>query len=192
VASLEELKAVLPSLALVEPGPRFTQEILRATTLLPAHPDSWPYSWSDLREFWVKLIRRPRICFEAAYLGTVAGVLVLNLPLPKLPVGVVETAHSAQPKGLLQPLLHSAKQLAADAADFEKKSADSLRGTIRRGGTGFTQEFSRETEGLSALWHRLSDEVIAWFQHLEQSLPRAEEKKSETDEPSSSAARSSH
>jgi len=192
MASLVELKAVLPALCEVEPGPRFTQEILRVTTHLPV-PDPWLPSWAVLRERWMKLIRRPRICFEAAYLGTVAGVVVLNLPLPKLSVkaGVVEIVRDARPEGLLQPLVHSARHLVADVADFERRSADSLRGAVRRGGVGLSQELSREAEGLDALWHRVSGEVIAWFQGLGRSLPQGTKKRVEAGEPSASSARSS-
>ena len=73
LASLEELQTLLPALALLQPPAAFTAEVLRAT--LPTEPPSF----SDT---CLRLLCRPRICLEAAYLGTVAGMLTLSLPLP--------------------------------------------------------------------------------------------------------------
>jgi len=70
--------AVLPAMVQVDPGPWFTQRVLRATLHLPRP--------SGLRATWARLMHRPRICLEAAYLGAAGSLLGLWLPMPSLNV----------------------------------------------------------------------------------------------------------
>lgn len=91
VAALRELPTILPSFQALEPGPAFTGAVLQATL---------PPDLPSFKTTWLRLARRPRICLEAAYLGTVAGILTLNAPLP----GLRTLADSALVANLGQPL----------------------------------------------------------------------------------------
>jgi len=169
VLGLQELDAVLPGLALVEPGPRFTREVLRATSRDPI-ARKHPYSWSELREFWWRLFRRPRICFEAAYLGTVAGVLVFNLPHPTWHAGhaVLEVAQEAQPGSRVRPLLQSARRLAVAAVGCERRGEGALRVTVQRGLAVVEAGAGRQLRGMSALWQNFSGEMTERVRRLKQ------------------------
>jgi len=112
VAALGEASALLPSLAQADPGPWFTQRVLRATVRAPR---------DDARAVWWKLMHRPRICLEAAYLGAAGGLMGLYLPLPglhKVPV-IVESVSVA-------PL----QRAAAGLVRAELRTAASLRRSV--------------------------------------------------------------
>lgn len=75
VAALGAAVLMLPRFAEADPGPWFTPQVLRATTRAP-RPAS--------RVWWERLLRRPRIALEAAYLGAMAGFIGFNLPATTL------------------------------------------------------------------------------------------------------------
>lgn len=85
VATLRAAEARLPELRAVDPGPWFTQRVLRACRPAPA-----PSLWS-------RLLHRPRFALEAAYVGGALAFLLLRLPLPGRPEGL----GAAPVKGLI-------------------------------------------------------------------------------------------
>jgi len=76
VATLRAAEARLPELRAVDPGPWFTQRVLRA-----CRPAPTPSLWS-------RLLHRPRFALEAAYVGGALVFLLLRLPLPGRPEGL--------------------------------------------------------------------------------------------------------
>jgi anti-sigma factor RsiW len=79
---LVELRTDLPKLAEIEPDSDFAMAVLAATLgrNQPVRP------WLDsVQAWWQKLFQRPRIAWEAAYLGTllVLGIF-LTTPIPKV------------------------------------------------------------------------------------------------------------
>ena len=76
VARLREARAVLPGFATVDPGPWFAARVLRACAQRP-QPSRWQ-----------RLIHRPRIALESAYLGAALGFVGMCLPLPGHPEGL--------------------------------------------------------------------------------------------------------
>jgi anti-sigma factor RsiW len=76
VAALRAAEVRLPALRAADPGPWFTQRVLRACRPAPA-----PSLWS-------RLLQRPRFALEAAYVGAALGYLLLSLPLPGRPEGL--------------------------------------------------------------------------------------------------------
>lgn len=116
LASLEELQAVLPTLALADPGPALTAQVLQAT--LPAAPPTF-------RSTWIRLMRRPRICLEAAYLGAVAGFISLHAPLPPLPnlAGSALIMRLGTPAGRLAPAFQSSQAKVKDCGNRVARTA---------------------------------------------------------------------
>jgi hypothetical protein len=75
----DALLADLPSLAEWDPGPGFTERILRCTSQKPPS-GVW-------HERWLAIVRRPRFAWEAAYVATLCFVLALGNPLRALETG---------------------------------------------------------------------------------------------------------
>ncbi len=76
VATLRAAERDLPALRAAEPGPWFTQRILRACRPAP------------MASLWSRLLHRPRFALEAAYVGAALAFLLLMWPLPGRPGGL--------------------------------------------------------------------------------------------------------
>jgi len=140
VAALRSSQEVLPALVHANPGPWFTQRLLRATTHQTARPSLW----------W-KLMHRPRIALEAAYLGAAASLMGSYLPLP--------TPHLTQKvPALIQPLGASAQRVAGQLAQVERRTTGSLRQAL-------LPQAPPSAVALPAksLWQRASARVRAWL-----------------------------
>lgn len=126
VAALATLQATLPTLAQAEPGPWFTQRVLRATRQAPDQRTSAPRP-ANPGDLWRQLMRRPRIALEAAYLGAAAGLMGIHLPLPVPDLDLRVPA-------LVQPLGASAQRVASrleQVAQAERRTAQSLQEGLR-------------------------------------------------------------
>lgn len=136
VEALASLRIDLPALAQVDPGPWFTQAVLRATR-------HQPIRWSaDLRDLWWRLMHRPRIALETAYLGAAAGLVGIYLPLPALTPRV---------PALVQPLGDSALRVAGQLAQVERRTSASLHRSLRPIVSPRPTQLPR-----GSLWQRLS------------------------------------
>jgi hypothetical protein len=80
-AGLDAILRGLPVLADMDPGPGFTERVLRATSMT-RDPVGWRARASA---GWRALVRRPRFAWEAAYVATVCWVLLFGNP-----VGAIE------------------------------------------------------------------------------------------------------
>ena len=136
VEALASLRIDLPALAEVDPGPWFTQAVLRATRHQPIRRSA------DLRDLWWRLMHRPRIALETAYLGAAAGLVGIYLPLPALTPRV---------PALVQPLGDSALRVAGQLAQAERRTSASLQRSLRPIVTPRSAPPSR-----GSLWQRLS------------------------------------
>jgi anti-sigma factor RsiW len=156
VSALAASQRVLPRLAHLDPGPWFTQRVLRATVHQRAQPSTW----------W-KLMHRPRIALEAAYLGATAGLLGLSLPLPS-------TGLAAKVPALVQPLGASVQRVAGQVVQAEQRSARSLQqGLLPKA------LLAKAPEGSGSLWQRLSTQLkvsLRRFHKAPQPPARPEEK----------------
>jgi anti-sigma factor RsiW len=153
VETLAELQRVLPALAAPDPGPWFTQRVLRATVRAPR---------GEARTLWATLIRRPRICLEAAYLGLAGGMMGM-LALPSLPTLNVP--------GLLAPALVQVQAV--------QRSVEPVKAPFIRMGTQAVQAGQRTRASLARCLHlgqipapdppplqRLTAWVSSWFKDL--------------------------
>lgn len=74
VAALRASARLLPALAEADPGLGFTARVLGATAQAPGPAAS----------AWTRLLRRPRIALELAYLAAAAGILAFHSPAGRL------------------------------------------------------------------------------------------------------------
>jgi anti-sigma factor RsiW len=127
VAALREMDLVLPTLAQVDPGPWFTQRVLRVTVHAPRRDFGF-----RLRIAWSRLLHRPRIALETAYLGAAAGMIGLHLPLPALPStpSVPTLVHTLSPSRLVQPLQAPAQRVVGSVLQAEQRTAAALKRTF--------------------------------------------------------------
>ncbi|HEX9008758.1 MAG TPA: zf-HC2 domain-containing protein, partial [Holophagaceae bacterium] len=150
VRILAESGKLLPALAEADPGPWFTQRVLRSTSRRPAARGT------DARTAWRRLLHRPRIALEAAYLGAVAGMMGLYAPVPwhrLVPPAQVWTA----------PLQGPAQRLTRVVVRTERHTAAALRRTFLP---------LRETAP-AGLWRRAVAKVRGWLKRLEAALKPA-------------------
>jgi predicted anti-sigma-YlaC factor YlaD len=145
VAGLRELEAVLPAFTDLDPGPAFTAEVLEAT--LPAAQPSF-------RGTWIRLVRRPRLCLEAAYLGTVAGILTLHAPLPVWRAAPTTLARLAAPVERVTPLIQSGH---TQARACEQKAAATV---------------VRQVHKARSLWTGMMASVRAWLARFQAKFQR--------------------
>lgn len=178
VTALTEMKRVLPTLAQVDPGPWFTQRILRATLHAPRRDSAF-----NLRAAWFKLLHRPRIALEIAYLGAAAGMMGLYLPHPTLPEAgsLPAIVRTLSPQHLVQPLLAPAKRVAGAVMQAEKRTSTALKGA-------FLPKEGLEIQAASgqSRWQLMSYKVLTWLKRAAGSLhssAKAEEKSSKPANP---------
>ncbi len=152
VGALATLRATLPTLAQADPGPWFTQAVLRATRQY--RPQEIAPPDPSLRDLWRRLMHRPRIALEAAYLGAAAGLMGVYLPTPLPDLALKVPA-------LAQPLGDSAQQAANKLLRMEQRTAISLEQRLRpMVPTRPDPQVGRQ------LWRQASTRVHAWWQRL--------------------------
>lgn len=154
VHALTVSHAVLPRLAQLEPGPWFAQRVLRATV-----------HQTERHSTWWKLMHRPRIALEAAYLGAAAGLMGSYLPLP--------SPHLAtRVPALVQPLGASVQRVVGQVVAAERRTSTSLQ-------EGLVTKVSAPAAASNGLWQRWSTKVkdrLQRFRKSPQPAARAEEK----------------
>lgn len=142
VETLAGLQVDLPAMAQADPGPWFTQAVLQATRHQPIRRGA------DLRDLWWRLMHRPRIALETAYLGAAAGLMGIYLPLP-----------APRVPALVQPLGDSALRVMCQVTQAERRTSASLQRSLRPIVTPRPALLSR-----GSLWQRLSSWVKARLQ----------------------------
>ncbi len=148
ISALEMLHQALPGLAAVDPGEAFLAGVLQRTRA----PLTESYRSGDpFLSGWTRLMRRPRVALEAAYLATAAGLILAQLPLPgsSRPAGSTlaslvrthprtSTVWAQVPMQGMSRAVHASRARFLDAKNIARTSRPS----------GFTQRFA-ET------WQRL-------------------------------------
>jgi len=159
VSALRKLTTMLPSLAEADPGPLFLRDVLAATSRNPLWQSAaQPFSWQDLGERLMRLLRRPRIAFEAAYVGTLAGFLFVSFPGSRLSPGPGETEFLRLPA----PVIHAAG-IAERAADSGREQLREIGHRARRVEAGFSKACRHRSEDLGRRWKSLSRELGSRF-----------------------------
>lgn len=158
IAALGTLRTVLPTLASLDPGPGFTQAVVQATAHRAPRLTISPPSFHAT---WTRLMRRPRICFEAAYLGTAAGILALNVPASTLrqladPSHLTALAH---PRAAVAPVVQAAK---VQALAFETGQRQAVHAAAEKGGQAVANRVAR----VKAFGRRLLAVLKGWGERL--------------------------
>jgi len=102
---LVRMSETLPELAEVEPDPAFLPDVLRATLPARVRAGRRLAAWS---ESWRRLLQRPRIAWEGAYLGTIVMVLLFGVPgspLAAVPRQALELARTDPAHELKAPVV---------------------------------------------------------------------------------------
>jgi len=88
----EQLDADLPCLASMEPNAAFLGDVLAATTG-SRRVALWQQvaGRAKLAELWQRLVTRPRLALEGAWVGALALVLITGIQAPRLDASPVET-----------------------------------------------------------------------------------------------------
>jgi anti-sigma factor RsiW len=153
VKALELSADVLPALAQADLGPWFAQRVLQATTRAPRESARRPY---DLRAAFIRLMHRPRIAVEAAYLGAAASLMGLYLPtsMPFHAKAVVSSAYTTvSPSRWTQPLKTPAQRVMGQVIQAERRTAESLQ-----------QAFSPNSDAhAKGLWQRGMAKLRKWL-----------------------------
>lgn len=160
VAALVECQATLPQLVEVNPGPWLTQRVLRATVHQP--PPRF-----DLNHAWQRLMHRPRIALEAAYLGAAASLMGIYLPIP------TPTFASRVP-ALVQPLSASAHRVVDQMVQVERRTTTSVQQRVAP-----METLQQAPSTVRRLWLRITTRIkTAWqgFRKTQPVPPKAEEK----------------
>ncbi|HJV48074.1 MAG TPA: zf-HC2 domain-containing protein [Geothrix sp.] len=163
VEVLAQTQALLPGMAELDPGPWFTQRVLRATVHQPPRPDF------DLGRAWSQLMHRPRIALEAAYLGAAASLMGLYLPLP---TSSLTTKVPALVQPLIQPLGASAQRIAGRVIQVEQRTTAALQQ-----GRPPLASLQQTAQGAKGLWQRWRARFKARLQAFHQAPSRPVEKK---------------
>ena len=138
VRALAASKAVLPAMAEVDPGPWFTQRVVRMTSRRPVERGF------DARARWQRLMHRPRIALETAYLGAVLGLMGVQAPVPW---------HSLRTPALVRNLSAPAQRVVGEVAQGGRRAAASLRRIVP----------TRAEASPASLWQRASLKVRGWI-----------------------------
>ncbi len=122
-ASLQELKEVLPEMAEIEPDESLAGRILQATISRPrvSRHDRRHF---DGREWWHRMLRRPRFAWEAAYVGALLILLALGNPA-HLPLDTPRM--TTVPRLLMQ----SGDQIVQETATALAKSGKTAKNSIQ-------------------------------------------------------------
>jgi hypothetical protein len=78
-ATLGLIQEILPTLAEIDPGESFTQEVVCATSGMRRHR---PYMKSRLGAWWNRMVQRPRFALESAYVCTIVLFFIFSPLLP--------------------------------------------------------------------------------------------------------------
>lgn len=95
----------LPSMAEIEPDAGFVDDVLRATLPLHARLGRRFARWNRA---WQQVLRRPRIAWEGAYLGTFVLVMIFAVPgspLAAVPQKALELARTNPAVELREPMV---------------------------------------------------------------------------------------
>jgi len=169
-SNLLELKEILPQLAEVRPDERLTESVMAAT--IGSKRRLYRPLYPRLQEWWNRLAQRPRLSFEAAYVGTLVMAIFLGNPFPTmraLSVHALETVSQVLPRDLEKnspEFLRPLKSFALDISNREQGVRQSLDQARLRGETVVATSVTYQLRDLQAWWQRGSQSIRGFSKRL--------------------------
>jgi hypothetical protein len=156
---LRELQEILPSLAAIEPDDRFAEDVLQATVGGGAGYQ-WDRARTALRAWWLRMLRRPRFAWEAAYVGTLLLLIALGNP-------AVLPAANEVPQALVQRsdrLFQETTRVIAERKSAARRSFDNLQSLgedlLERAAAFQTRTTSELRQDLTSVFARLKTGLL--------------------------------
>ena len=134
VAALRVSTPLMPQMADLDPGPAFTAQVMAATVRRPL-PLVRPGAWT-------RLMGRPRIALELAYLGVAASLLLFHLSASGL-------GESWRAPAMVRPFSASVRSVAAAEVRTARSLGHAVPARVRE----------------LPLWRQTYTRVRAWFTH---------------------------
>jgi hypothetical protein len=165
-SALVSLAGELPAMAEIEPDSDFVNDVLARTVPWRRRFARRLEKLTAIREWWPRVVRRPRFALEAAYVGTLVLVLIFgpNLPLAGVPQRAIDMIRA-------RPLMESdeARDLIArmenrvvsGARGIWEATGGEIAAGSRRVATGLSQRYERTDETRSDLGRRAGELVDA-------------------------------
>ena len=148
-ATMTRLEAELPLLAELRPDPGFVEAVLAATLPARVRLRRW---WAAV---WPQWVRRPRFASEAAFVATIAIVLVFatpGSPLEALPTKALELART-----------DPGARLEAPVAAIEERFAVQVKEPLSARYAQGEAEIRAWAEAAQARGRALTGEVVSWL-----------------------------
>ncbi len=172
-ADLALIQDALPEMAEIDPGERFTREIVQITSGLRVER---PEVGSRIRNWWNRMVQRPRFALESAYACTLLMVVLFSPLLPfrhvileRIPSAIISPAlryAGSVWAGTQAPLARQAQGIASVAVSGHRALSGILERTMEvtakesyssvHEGLVHIGEWRREGAGnLAAFWNQL-------------------------------------
>jgi len=172
---LAELATDLPALAEMNPGERFTAEVLARTVPRGGQTPRWV---EQLVQGWNRLIRRPRFALEGAYVMTLLMLVVLGVPGALLAGAPGRVAHAATHE-IAEPVQKTVVELKATVSERAKQALDST-------GAKVADEARTTADGLGAyssrMFENLKTRMGTFWSRVASGLANDEENESSADD----------
>lgn len=174
--SLSELQNELPAMAEIEPDPFFAAAVVRRLSALRERPAD---PWGRARQWWKKLVRRPRFSWEAAYIFTLVLVLAFGNPFSPS-YGSLRSSSSqlAAPGAAWQRVSKQIPQVWEACADRGGQAAADVALNVSSTCSAAEQFVSKVRQEIAALRafgaRRLEEARQLWKRGLSRYIPRSE------------------
>ncbi len=187
-AAMTRLAAELPELAELRPDPGFVEAVLAATLPVRVRLRRW---WAAV---WPQWVRRPRFASEAAFVATMALVIVFatpGSPLEAVPTKALELARTDPTARLEAPVAQLGARLEAPVATLGEQFTVRVKEPIRAGYARGEAEARTWAQAAEARGRAFIDDLSAWLgtsrERLASLLERADEKASDNQDDASNS-----
>jgi anti-sigma factor RsiW len=157
-AVLRAMRADLPELAEVEPDAAFVDDVLAATVAVAA-----PLPWvARLDDWFAKLMQRPRIAWEGAYLATAFLLLLVffpGSPLADVPSLALDITRES-PTRIEQPFIALRTNLNVGAQEAWFSTATAARSIAVRASVESGDAYRYARRGVGTLWDRFASDPL--------------------------------
>lgn len=159
------LGTTLPAMAMLDPGPDFTRDVVAATAPQPKRPAPWRAAFT---EHWQRLVARPRFAWEAAYVGLLLLVALFGTsvsPFRDVPPRAL-AAVQIDPRGALQNAGSRARNVHGGIGVIGQTVWNLTGGAIGRGIAYAADSYADRHPGMHDAYGNLQLHAGAMRQHI--------------------------